>query len=205
MRRASLLGLAITCAIGCSSWTKRFDQHHTGVWSAKALIQDQINDANFVVNLDIKAIDSNVLRIDIYSPFGDLKGAILVKKDSFQALLIDKRIYYHGKNSHKALETLINIPIPPTLLFNVMFERPIQEKGWNCTNDSDNLVERCVQEKANLSIHWSSRFSDKRSIFFEHKNAKVQLSVRSFTVELPEDEKWQVLKIPKVFESIPLR
>lgn len=152
--------------------------------------------------MNIYALKGQKLRTDLISPIGDHLGSLILTGKKVHILDVPNRKYYVGKPSETALTPLINIPLDPRLLHNIVFENPINQKGWKCKTEGDFLSE-CKSESKGLLVTWSNRAGSKRTVTFSHKTGSMQINFRKFDAAIEERIKFK-FKVPKSFQKVKL-
>jgi hypothetical protein len=174
---------------GCGHFTKKdFSKFREGQWEGKALIRDRQSAKSGIVNLKIKAVTDEKLRMDFTSPVGTHIASVLMLGEEVQYLNVADKALYKSKASVESFKNILLVPIDPKAFYGLLFDRPIENKNWTCTKDDNGMVASCADNKSGLAIEWKSREGDKRTIGIQHKLATVQINLYNFedTVENPE-------------------
>lgn len=174
---------------GCGHFSKKdFSKFKEGQWEGKALIRDKQNAKSGIVNLKIKAVTGEKLRMDFTSPIGTHIASVLMLGDEVQYLNVTDKALYKSKASVTSFKNILLVPIDPQAFYSVLFDRPVEDKNWLCTKDSNGMVASCTDNKSGLIIEWKSREGDKRTIGIQHKLASVQINLYNFedTIESPD-------------------
>ena len=185
----------------CALFTpKKFSDYTEGEWQGKALIRDKKESKSGLVHLAVKAIDREKLRMDVTSPIGTYLASVLLKGSNLEYLNISEKTVYKTKASRESLLGLMRVPIEPKALFNVFFDRAIENKNWSCISDERGFLKTCKDLKTGLLIEWVSREGKKRAISFNHPNASVQINLYEFEGKISDPSKAFELKIPSSFK-----
>lgn len=179
---------------------KKFSQYKEGEWAGKVLVKNKREAKSGIVNINIRAIDGEQLRIDVTSTMGTHLASILLVGDQIEYLNIVDRSVYKGAASRESLKDILPIPLEPQALYNILFDRGFENKNWSCTSDKKGFVLSCKDLKSGLTIVWVSREGDKRTIGFETVSASVQMSLYEFKPKVSNPEKVFQLKAPSSFK-----
>ncbi|OFZ12251.1 MAG: hypothetical protein A2Z20_04370 [Bdellovibrionales bacterium RBG_16_40_8] len=186
---------------GCALFSpKKFSNYKEGEWRGKALIRDKKEAKSSLVNLEVKAIDGEKLRMDITSPMGTHVASVLMKGSSLEYLNVSEKIVYRMQATRESLRGLLRVPIEPAVLYNIFFDRAIESKNWSCVLDKDRFLKNCKDLKSGLLIEWISREGAKRVISFQHATALVQINLYSFEGKISDRDKTFELKAPSSFK-----
>lgn len=176
-----------------------------GHWKGKALIQDKKENKSHVVHLDIQAIRSSKLRVDITSPLGGHLASLVMDQGQVTYLLVKQRKYYTGKASSRVLKPLIQLPLNPKYLEQILFDQPIARAPWICRQSEKNFLETCLNKKTGLKVEVAQRSGPKRLIRFEHKSGQVQMNLSDFEPSIDSRENLFALKRPSSFKAYKVR
>lgn len=179
---------------------KKFSEYKEGQWQGKVLIHDIKNAKRGIVNIAVKAIDGQKFRMDVTSPVGSHIASILVLENEVQYLNISQKTLVKTKSSRESLRGLLKVPIEPDALYNVFFDRPIENKNWSCETDVKGFLESCKDLKSGLQIKWVSREGAKRTIDLLHETATIQMNLYDFENKISDTNKAFTLKVPSQFK-----
>lgn len=188
-------------AVSCTTLPENFSKHQEGSWKAKSLIQDLKKRQSYVVYIDINAISPDKVRMDVETSLGIHVASFSLNQERVQILVPDRKRYYSGKSSPKALKKVIPLELDPRWLVDVLFEKNMSEPNWKCTNDNNNQLKAC--ERKGLKITWTKRQRQMRVVAFESKTAKVQMQLKGFEASAKQGEFYSIKK-PKGFRHIKL-
>ena len=93
-----------------------------------------------IVNLQVKAIQNQKLRMDILSPIQTHIASVALKGDELAYLIVAEKRGYRGMSSASAMVPVLRIPLDPKLLYNLFFDKPITDKNWSCTEDEKGML-----------------------------------------------------------------
>lgn len=189
----------------CQLTPTRFSEYNKGNWEAKSLVKDKKNNKTFIVKLNFKAIKAKAYRIDVFSPLGSHEASLLYKNDMFEMLDLSNKRLYRAKNGKKLFSRALSVELEPSSVFNILFDEPIQDKGWVCDFKVSEAPTSCENKKQNIKVVWSERVNDKKTVDITHPNGEVQILFTSFSNEVKNPQQVFNLKVPKSFKTYKLR
>lgn len=157
----------------------RQDQAEKGEWEARVLVRDKKQAKTFIVNVDFVAVKPSKMRMDITTPVGAHVASIAMSENSMTYVVPQKKAYYSGKPTPQALAKSLNFALDPKLIMNVLFDQPVQSKGWICKKDGE-VVSSCSQ--GGFSIVWSNRKSSEKTVIINHSQFQVELKFHKFSI-----------------------
>lgn len=160
------------------------------------------SDRKGVVNVKFAAIDGDKLRLDVTSAIGSHVASMLVTQDKLQYLVVANKQMVESKPNKDAMAQILKIPMEPTVLYNVLFDRPIENKNWSCTNDEQNYLKQCKELRSKLTVDWKSREGHKRIIDIQHSSGSVQLNLTDFNSSVSNPDQAFSLSAPASFKVI---
>lgn len=187
---------------GCATTAPEvFSRFKNGEWNGKVLIKNKRESRSSIVNIKVKAIDGEKLRIDITSTMGSHLASFLLVGEQLEYLNIIEKTAYKGRATRESLREIFLIPIEPQVFYNILFDKNFENKNWSCAVDvSSRLMTSCKELKTGLSISWVSRDGSKRTVGFEHPSASIQMSLYDFESKVSEPQKVFQLKTPPSFK-----
>jgi hypothetical protein len=185
---------------GCALFApKNFSKYSQGEWQGKVLIKDKKEKRSGLVNVKVRAIDNQSLRLDVTSPVGTHVASVLMDGENIHYLSVSEKTVYKSKANRDSLRGIFKIPIEPKLLYNVFFDRPIEAKTWSCVSDTRGLLQECKDRQTGLNIRWTSREGAKRTVAIEHAAASLQINLYDFVKEIKDPATAFVLPAPSSF------
>ncbi len=121
----------------------RQDQAERGEWEARVLIRDKRQSKRFIVNADFMASKPDQLRMDITTPLGIHVASLALDKGKMSYIVPQQKAHYEGRPTAQAFAKTLNFAIDPKLILNVLFDQPVQQKGWNCKTE-ETFVSECA-------------------------------------------------------------
>lgn len=186
---------------GCATRApKNFSKYKEGEWDGKVLIKNKREAKSSIVNVKIKAVDVERLRIDVTSTMGTHLVSMLLLGDRLEYLNVVERYVFRGQASADSLKEIFPIPLRPEAFYNILFDRSFEDKNWSCTSDARGLIQSCRELKTGLNITWSSRDGSKRTIGFDHAAASIQMNLFDFEPHVSNLDKVFQLKAPASFK-----
>lgn len=200
-----VLAFAIALTTACQMAPKKHIPVSEGEWTAKVLVKDIAKSNSHIINLDIAALKMSALRMNITTPAGMHVASLAMKEDNIEYVLMRDKRLIRGKSNSKALKPLIEVPLDPMVLHNVVFDIPIENPDWNCQIDPSDFPVQCTNEKEGLIIEWSDRAVDSKLVKILHSKAELQMKFMTYKPNVENPEKVFTLKVPKGFKIYTLR
>ncbi len=201
LKKLLFIFVVLSLSSGCALFQpKKFSQYKEGEWKGKVLIHDIKRAKRGIVNLSVKAIDGEKLRMDVTSPVGTHVASVLLIGEELQYLNVSGKTLTTAKASRESLRELLKIPIEPVALYNIFFDRPMENKNWSCVNGTNGFLKTCKDHRTGLQIEWVSREGAKRTIDLQHPAASIQMNLYSFESKVAEQAKAFTLKVPSSFQ-----
>ncbi len=187
---------------GCATAPKNFSEYKEGSWQGKVLVHDKKEGHSAILNLNVRAVDGSLLRLDITSPTGTHLGSLLIKNSEVLYMNVGERTVTKSKLDHAALQSVMRVPLEASLLFNILFDRAPFQKNWECKADQSEMLKTCTDSKAGILVNWVRRERDQRTIEIDHSAANLQMSLYGFNPKIADPEKAFELKVPSAFRVI---
>lgn len=176
-------GFLLLCSltvVSCSTGTKiRQDQADKGEWEARVLVKDKKQAKTFLVNVDFVAVQPSKMRMDITTPIGAHVASIALDGNTMTYVVPRKKTYYEGQATPQGFAKTLSFAFDPKLMMNVLFDKPVQQKGWICKSEGE-LVSECSQN--NLKITWANRKSAEKTVVIVHPQYQIELKFHNFDV-----------------------
>lgn len=176
-----------------------------GQWKAKALIKDNEQSRSYIVNLNLNVLRGEETRMDVTTTLGMGVASLLVDNRDVRYVLYDSKRFYYGTPSPGVMRPILTIPFDPRWLQNILFDTPIPERSWNCTEDSSRVLKDCVDSVSGIKITWSNRSGAKKTVLIEHSKASVQINVQSFKPKVEDRKNLFSLEAPEGFQKLRVR
>lgn len=182
----------------CASTQKMAETNYqTAQWETKAVVKTLKTGAINSMKIEIWAIRNNRARFEITALFGFQVASLVMSPQDISFIYYPRKEFYFGKNSERALKSLIDLPLHPMNLSYVAFDEPIRGQGWICKAGVDRLVESCQHAGRGLSVKWMNRNNGEKKIvitspeiemswFFNAPQTSVQFKPAVFTLSQPD-------------------
>ena len=194
----------MTVLVACQSAPTRFDNKPKGLWASKVLVKDKQNGRSYLLHLKLQADDQKNMRVDISTTLGQPVAALVLKGNNVRYILMESKRVYSGPASTESLKPILSAPIDPRWLMNIFYEKPFEEKSWQCAMEKDFLKD-CRHLPTNTVVRWSERVAVRRMIHLEHKRADLQIQILSFTEKTDDRADIFEIKTPEGFREIKLK
>lgn len=184
----------------------------SGFWEAKAQIRDLKTNKSYQVNLDILAQYPSSMRVDITGPMGVALATLVQDESHVRYILYREKKFYEGTLSEKSLYPLFTIQFNPKYLFQISFDKEIQETGWTCRRNGKGLVEICKRSSDDLKIEWKEREGERKRVFISSREFELQILYKDFKLkstplvqEMTEKKDPYQIEIPNGFTTYKIR
>lgn len=189
----------------CATQSVKLDDVKEGNWRAKALIRDKEQSRSYIVNLNFNLLRGQKTRMDVASALNTAVASLLTDDKEVRYILFDSKRFYFGKPQLDVMRPILSIPLDPRWIQNLLFDLPISEKSWSCTQDSRGLVQNCTDGATGLKISWSQRLGPKKTIAIEHPKAMVQINVQTFKAKVEDRKNLFTLEAPEGYQQLRVR
>lgn len=190
---------------GCASAPKRVSNFSQGQWRAKALVKDKEQGRSYIVNLNFNAVKNQKARMDVTSALGTGVAALVVENNEVRYLLVDSKRYYYGSPQPDVMRPILSVPFDPRWLHNLLFEMPIPDKSWSCSEGKDGWLQECRDTVSGAVVTWSNRHGDKKTVQIDHAKASLQINVQSFKPKVEDRKNLFVLEAPDGYQKLRVR
>lgn len=208
MKLMNLGFLALTAAIvlsGCVSKSMKMDGVDEGHWRAKALIRDKEQSRSYIVNLNFNVVRNARTRMDVTSALNTGVASLLTDDKEVRYVLFDSKRFYFGKPQADVMRPILAIPLDPRWIQNILFDLPITEKSWSCTQDSNGIVMNCSDAATGLKVSWAQRVGPKKTVTIDHPKAMVQINVQTFKAKVEDRKNLFTLEAPEGYQQLRVR
>lgn len=162
-------------------------------------MHDKKQSKRFIVNADFLAAKPDQLRMDITTPLGVHVASVAMTNGKMTYIVPQQKAYYEGRASAQAFARTLNFAIDPKLILNVLFDQPVQQKGWKCKMEEP-LVSECALGA--YKITWSNRRAQEKSVIISHPQYQVELKFHKFKVPSSIKETVFTIKKPEGFQVV---
>ena len=185
----------ILFASGCATSQKFLVDKKTGQWEAKLKISDFNEKKIYSLDMSVIAEKPDLFRAEISGSLGIAIASILLKGRQLSYAAHRTKSFYSGLTDDQALKPVLQVGLDPKYLMNVFFDDTIEEYGWNCKKNQNQVVESCLRETDKLFIEWFERSGESKRVLIRGRDFEVQIVVKSFQTKVQNRE--------KVFELSP--
>ncbi|MES2769128.1 MAG: DUF4292 domain-containing protein [Bdellovibrionota bacterium] len=170
-----------------------------GEWEARVLVKDKKQAKTFIVNVDFIAVKPSKMRMDITTPVGVHVASITMDGNSMTYVVPQKKAFYQGQPTSQAFARTLNFALDPKLIMNVLFDQPVQQKGWVCKKEGE-IVSECAQ--GNFKINWTNRKSKEKTVVISHSQYQIELKFHNFKVPSTVKDEIFTIKQPEGFSRV---
>jgi len=206
MMKKTLQALSFMLLSACATTpTVKLNSVNQGHWRAKALIKDKAQSRSYIVNITFNAVKHEQARMDVISTLGTGVASLVVEPKEVRYILFDSKRFYFGLPQVDVMRPILALPFDPRWLNNLLFEEPIQGKGWSCEKNAEGWLESCRDTVSSTKITWSARQGEKKTVLIEHPKASVQINVNSFKPKVEDRKNLFVLEAPDGYQKLRVR
>jgi hypothetical protein len=198
----SAIALIVLTGIGCAMATKKFTDVTIGQWESRALVRDAKSNKSFIIYMTFIAENKGRLRLDVTSSVGSQISSMLVEKEQVTLLLLRDKKFYKGPASSPRLFSALNLPLDPRIFLNILFDQPVEQKGWSCAKDAEGIVTECKNAGQNIRYTIADRSGAKRTVTVTHPRGSAQVNFTKFNSGPFDLDKIFALPTPKSFGAI---
>lgn len=203
--KRTLLALSFLLSACATTPAVKLNNVTEGQWRAKALIKDKEQSRSYIVNLNFNAVKHERARMDVTSTLGTGVASLVVEPKEVRYVLFDSKRFYYGQPQVDVMRPILSLPFDPRWLNNLLFEEPIQDKGWTCEKDKDGGLASCRDAVSSTVVSWSSRAGEKKTLLIEHAKASVQINVNTFRPKVEDRKNLFVLEAPEGYQKLRVR
>jgi hypothetical protein len=101
-------------------------------WESRAQIFDLRKKTSHTVGIDFLVEKKSRLRMDVTGPFSIGLATAVIADGQLSAIVPPKKQYFKGEANAASLARVTQLQLNPNILFDVLLDLPIKERGWNC-------------------------------------------------------------------------
>lgn len=196
-------GFLLLCSltvVSCSSGTKiTQNEAAKGEWEARVLVKNRTQAKSFLVNVDFIAVRPGQMRMDVTTPVGMHVASIALNDNVMTYVVPRKKTYYQGPATSQSFAKTLNFSFDPKLMMNILFDQPVQYKGWTCKSQGE-LVSECSQGA--LKITWAKRTSKDKTVLVSHPQYQIELKFHNFDVPAKVKDGLFTIQQPEGFSKV---
>jgi hypothetical protein len=199
-----ILGLMFLNLTGCQmSPLSQTAETKPSYWVFKTNVYSSKKNKNISGYTHVTYMSPKLLRLDIYDPLGFINAGTLVYKDgNFEAVMPFEKKYFFGVASPESMSQILKSPIDPALFVNIIFQKKLNDKNWECNEDAEGYVRDCHNRSAGMDIVWKKNISSADGwVVLTHSEGEVDLKLKNSRIIAPlADEKFK-LQIPNSYSK----
>ncbi len=180
--RLLLLVLSIGYFTACQTLPDRVyktSELDEGEWSAKAMVRDKKKKSNNYLRMDLSAIRTSHLRMDVTATsLGIHLATFVMNKGKTRYLLAREKKFYKGPTGPEMMNALVKVPLNPRVFNAFLFDIPPDESEWECMFDGQKYLKTCNNLSRPLEIVWLKREGNKRVIKVSSERADITLNLQ---------------------------
>lgn len=151
------------------------------------------------MNADFVATRVGQMRMDITTPLGVHVASVAMNGNKMTYVVPQKKAHYEGAPTSQAFARTLNFALDPKLIMNVLFDQPVQQKGWTCKSE-ETFVSECSH--GTYKITWANRKSKEKTVVINHAQYQVELKFHSFKVPGSVKEEAFTIQKPEGFSKV---
>jgi hypothetical protein len=175
-----------------------------GQWETKAQIKNLRENKNQTVSIDIYAVKNQRARFEISALLGYQVASLVMSPDEISYAIYPKKTFYFGRNSDRAFQQILNLPLHPMNLSNIAFDEPIQGPGWRCTVSANGLIASCENPQRQISVQWTERAEGRKKVLIQAPQFEMTWAFPAAQTEVEFKTGLFTLKQPSGFKAIQL-
>lgn len=185
----------------CSTAPRNYSQVQEGQWQVKALVQDFKQHKSQILQFQLAAKKPSLLRADVTASLGIPLAAVTLNGDNVQLLLLREKTFYVGKKNSKYIQKTLGQSFDPQIILLTLFENAEDFSTFHCTKDEKGRLKECTDATKQISIQWTDRERDRKTVILKTALHQLQLALRGFEGKLPADPKLFELNAPNGFKT----
>ncbi|MFS4458744.1 hypothetical protein [Bdellovibrio sp. HCB2-146] len=183
--------------VGCASKSVREGAYQKAQWETKAMVKDFRQNKTQSLNIDIYAIKNERARFEITALLGFQVASLVMSPQEISYIIYPQKKFFSGRNSERAVENMIGLPLHPMNLTAIAFDEPVRGRGWACAVDGQGWIASCENKERSMVVHWLNRSEGAKKVVitapqfemqwqFEAPQTEVQFKSELFTLKQPE-------------------
>lgn len=192
--------------IGCATkpLLKEDKVHPNYQWETKALIENLRDNKSQSVNIDIYAQKNQRTRFEISAILGYQVASVVMSAADIAYINYSQKTFYYGRNSERAFEQILALPIHPMNLTNIAFDMPVKGLDWDCALNTLGQPSHCENRQRKINIFWSDRNEGKKKVVITAPQFKMQWLFSAPRTEVQFKEDLFTLKQPSGFKAVQI-
>ncbi len=192
-----MLVLLLLLTGGCASKVISKGAFQKAQWETKALVKDLREGKNQSLTIDIYAIKNERARFEISALLGFQVASMVMSPREISYIIYPQKKFYYGRNSERAVESMIGLPLHPMNLASIAFDEPVRGRGWSCAVDAHGVMAHCENVGRSIKVEWQDRKEGAKKVLitapqfemqwlFSAPQTDVQFKAELFTLKQPE-------------------
>lgn len=178
--------------------------HPNYQWETKALIENFRDHKSQNVNIDIYAQKNYRTRFEISAILGYQVASLVMSSSDIAYAIYSQKTFYYGRNSERAFEQILALPIHPMNLMNIAFDMPVKGLDWLCDVNTLGQPSHCENQQRKINIFWSDRNEGKKKVVITAPQFKMQWLFSAPQTEVQFKEDLFTLKQPSGFKAVQI-
>lgn len=200
----SLIILGALFLTSCATKTVQQGAFQKAKWETKAQIKNLKDGKTQSVSIDIFAVKNQRARFEISALLGYQVASVVMSPNEITYAIYPRKTFYYGKNSDRAFEQILNLPLYPMNLTHIAFDEPIQGPGWRCLVADTGLLSECENPQRQIVVQWLDRNEGKKKVFIRGPQFEMQWLFPPAQTEVEFKPALFTLKQPAGFKAIQL-
>jgi hypothetical protein len=173
-------------------------------WETKALIKNLKENKTQSLNIDIYAVKNERARFEITAILGYQVASLVMSPTEITYAIYPQKSFFYGKNSERAFQRMIDLPLHPMNLTNIAFDEPVRGPGWKCTLGVDGYLSICENPQRQMKAVWSDRKEGKKKVVITGPQFEMQWQFAAPQTEVQFKEDLFTLRQPPGFKAIQI-
>lgn len=191
--------------MGCATAPKSMQKQTEGYWAARALVRDRDQGLSYIVNLSFNAARSKGMRMDVTDTLNTPVASMVYKGDQVQYIIFRSKKYFYGASQPNVMRPILAVPFNPKWVSNILFDEPVDDKSWSCTQDKHGIVSDCKDKVSGLAIKWGGRSGSRKTVEIQHSRAEVQINFKEFKPKVENRKNLFEVEAPEGFQKLRVR
>lgn len=173
-------------------------------WETKALIKNQRENKTQSLNIDIYAIKHERARFEITAMLGYQVASLVMSPVEISYVIYPQKAFFYGRNSERAFNRMIDLPLHPMNLANIAFDEPVRGNGWKCGLDNAGFISQCENSQKGIRVSWSERNEGQKKVLITAPQFEMQWHFSAPQTEVQFKPELFTLKQPSGFKAIQI-
>ncbi len=167
------------------------------------MIEEKAGGPKHFLQLQIFALQPDQLRMDATAAMGVYVGTFVMNGETTQFLSAREKKFYTGPTSPEMMQALVQAPLDPRTLYNVLFDRPLDMDQWDC--EEKNEILNCMYQSAKLQLRLKNTDEYEKMLSLNSPKVSVRLKFSLVGTKLEQGSELFNLKPPAQFRVYRLK